>query len=252
MVFREEAYPPVVHHLGTVPHLGHKVPLLITPTRTCRGAESIVTHVDELLPEIRRLYPVSGKRAGLIKRFVTMLERELGPVSERWGYRHLWANDDRARARYGSGRLLPERIALCAASSLAKPLIKHWSPHDEHALMGTLGLINWVFAHVGDALAGGEQFLYGARLSTADVTFATLSAPILLPENYGPSPAVTLAELPAIVAREVVRLRSTAAGVYALRLYRENRNSPPMSTTGQTNHEADRAVRGDRFVSGDS
>ena len=69
--------------------------------------------------------------------------------------------------------------------------------------------------------ADGE-FLVGDRLTIADVTFASLAGPLVMPEQYGATlPA--LEELPQATLDLCQRFRSHPAGVRTLRLYREHR-----------------------------
>ena len=58
--------------------------------------------------------------------------------------------------------------------------------------------------------------------SAADLTFAALAAPVLLPRSYG-SPLPSLDELPSGLLAQVEELRSLPAGDFALRIYRDHR-----------------------------
>ncbi|XZO04321.1 MAG: hypothetical protein ACM65L_11635 [Microcoleus sp.] len=64
--------------------------------------------------------------------------------------------------------------------------------------------------------------LVGDTISAADITFAALAAPVLLPPEH-PVMVSKIAELPIEMAAVIKELQLTAAGVYALRLYREQR-----------------------------
>jgi glutathione S-transferase len=81
-----------------------------------------------------------------------------------------------------------------------------------------------VFEEVSATLADGRRFLVGERFSAADLTFASLSALVLLPANYG-VPLFEPDELPAWARATVDELRATPAGRYGLRLYEEQRRS---------------------------
>jgi glutathione S-transferase len=86
----------------------------------------------------------------------------------------------------------------------------------------SLERVRATFAEVDGRLADGRRYLVGGRLSAADIAFAALAAPIVLPEGYAvPLPGVD--ELPAAMAVLVRELRATPAGQLCLRLYREER-----------------------------
>ncbi|MBI5513064.1 MAG: glutathione S-transferase [Deltaproteobacteria bacterium] len=71
---------------------------------------------------------------------------------------------------------------------------------------------------VAERLSDGRRYLFGERLTAADLTFAAMSAPALLPPSYGvplPSPEA----LPGDVRRAVAEARAHPAGAFALRLF---------------------------------
>lgn len=93
---------------------------------------------------------------------------------------------------------------------------------DATGMARSLARLEATFAAVGAALSDGRPYLVGGRFSAADLTFAALSAPVLLPPAlahlYG-APA----DVPDAFAALIARLRDTPAGAHALRMYAEER-----------------------------
>ena len=82
-----------------------------------------------------------------------------------------------------------------------------------------------VFSQVSGRLYDGRRYLVDARFGAADLTFATLAAPVLLPVGYrGAYPA--LAEVSETMRDKVSRLRETPAGTFALRLFAQQGTYP--------------------------
>jgi glutathione S-transferase len=80
-----------------------------------------------------------------------------------------------------------------------------------------------VFDEVAARLADGRPYLCGERFTAADLTFACLAAPVIVPPQYGvalPQPE----ELPEPTAGDLRRFRGHPAGAYALRLFGTERH----------------------------
>jgi glutathione S-transferase len=86
----------------------------------------------------------------------------------------------------------------------------------------SIEIVRRIFVQVGERLGDGRAFLIDNRFTAADLTFAALAAPVLFPAGYRAAyPA--LDEAPALMRDEVLRLRDTDAGKFALRLFLEER-----------------------------
>ena len=75
----------------------------------------------------------------------------------------------------------------------------------------------------GSPTAG--RYLCGERFTAADLTFACLAAPVIVPPEYGVR-LPQLDELPEDVAATSRAFREHPAGAYALALFRTHRRSP--------------------------
>lgn len=83
-------------------------------------------------------------------------------------------------------------------------------------------VVQEVMDEVADAIADGRPYLTGDTFTAADLTFAALLAPLVLPPDYGaimPSPERFDAETRALIAET----RAHPAGELALAIYRKHR-----------------------------
>jgi glutathione S-transferase len=104
-------------------------------------------------------------------------------------------------------------------------VIRRYLRIDAAAAVAARERVEGVFDAIAARLSDGRRFLLGDRFTAADLAFAALAAPMLLPPRYG-SPLPPPEAMPEGPAREVRRLRAHPAGVFAERLYDEERARP--------------------------
>jgi glutathione S-transferase len=72
-------------------------------------------------------------------------------------------------------------------------------------------------------LADGRRYLVGDRFSAADLTFAALAGPMVVPAEYTVALPQPGHAMPHELLRIVERAREHPAGRHALRMFREHR-----------------------------
>lgn len=85
-------------------------------------------------------------------------------------------------------------------------------------------VVDETFARVGARVADGRPYLCGDRFTAADLTFASLAAPVLMPDAYARHFGATL---PASFLALRDALRATPAGAFAMNLYARDRAARP-------------------------
>ena len=91
--------------------------------------------------------------------------------------------------------------------------------------------IRAIFDEVAARLERGPH-LVGDRITAADLSFAAMAAPALMPPEGHPTDYPDLDQLTPPVASAMRALRAHPAGEYALRLYREERRPAVAKTAG--------------------
>ena len=79
------------------------------------------------------------------------------------------------------------------------------------------------FSRLAQHLADGRRYLIGDSFSVADLTFASLAAPILLPTQH-PVAMPPLDEFPEAARTQIAKWRESPAGEFGLRMYRDHRD----------------------------
>jgi glutathione S-transferase len=212
-----------IHHLqmfawGPALWYGGKktLPILVTRAEVLTDSLDIVRWADARAA--CSLYPPS------LRREIDVLERDLagdfGVETRRIVYDGILRNID-AVALYNAGRAPEaERIALHAFKGLALAFARRYLGVHTAELAQARGHVDRVFDRIGERLADGRAYLFGGDFTAADLTFAAMAAPAVLPAQY-PVPLPPLSVLPDDAAARVGRLREHPAGRFALRLYAE-------------------------------
>ncbi len=175
-------------------------------------------------PAEHRLYPAgaAGPEAAALEAW---LDGGLGPDGRLWMYEQTLPVVQGLAPWALHGVPAWERRAFRVGRHVIDPAIRHFLGVDAAAAAAALERVDRVFDDVGARLADGRRFLLGDRFTAADLAFAALAAPVLLPAAYG-SPLPPPEAVPDAMAREVRRLRAHPAGLFAGRLYDEQRRGP--------------------------
>lgn len=222
--FVEEGHPPLLHvraaRKGRA--TGHSTPVLVVDGRVLPDSTDILEWLQDLPESLWRPYSLDPQQRSEVAELEELFDTRLGPHTRRLAYFHLLQH----RALFlrsvlaGVGR--GERLVFTTLAPVMAFLMRRGMNITPVSAERSLGRIREVFAEIGDRLADGRSYLVGEALTAADLSFAALAAPAVLPPNYG-SPLPALDELPEGMLMTVQDCRSTPAGEFALRMYRDHR-----------------------------
>jgi glutathione S-transferase len=223
MPYREERHVQGIHRLAARrAGGGSTVPVLVTPERTIGESQEILAWVDERTPVEHRLLPDEPEARREVEALCARLDAELGPKGRRLMYVHMLAQRKLVLRFNNAGVPVWEDRTIRHGWPVIARLIERAldirpgsETEDEAAVWRELD-------HVAGLLADGRPYLCGECFSAADLTFAALSAAVLVPPDYGvplPQPDVLAPHTSALVKRA----REHPAGRYALSLYADHR-----------------------------
>ncbi|MDX6508135.1 MAG: glutathione S-transferase, partial [Gaiellaceae bacterium] len=224
VVYVERAHLQFVHRFAARrAGGGTTVPVLVCDAGVLADSSEILLYADDRAPADRRLYPDSETARAEILGLEREFDDRLGPHGRRWMYDRLRRRSDLAR-RYGTAGVPAfERVML----PLLYPAVYAWIDRHLEITSATadesLDEVRAVFDAVAERLADGRRYLCGDGFTAADLTFAALSAPVLMPPGYGvqlPQPG----EIPPAAAEVVEELRAHTAGRHALAMFGDHRS----------------------------
>lgn len=227
VVYSEECHAPFLHRLATRRHRGGSVvPVLDIGATSLTDARQIVDYYDARAPAPLRLEPDDRAAKAEAKQLFDECFDELGVAVRAWAYTYqlpLRTSTSKAWVH----RVPPfERRVIAVAYPLLAAIVKRSLKLRDDGIPAHRATIDATLDRVDARLSDGRRYLTGDRLSAADLAFATLVAPALLPPEYrGPMPA--FAELPAPMRGDVQEISTRPAGQFALRLFAEEREQGP-------------------------
>ncbi len=226
--FQESPQMPPFHR-GAVQKYGvTTVPVLIAdslaePLRmriVKTDSTEILRYLDTLHPG--KLYPPDPELQELITELETLFNLTLGVSTRCWGYSSTLTRE-LLYPRWTLGVPFWQKLLFPIIFPKVEPIIRENYQITSTSATKSYQEIIGVFDRVTEVLSDGRKYLLGDRFSAIDITFAALAVPILQPaEQYIPSTSLDL--LPAQMQADIRNCRSTPAGEFGLRLYRENRH----------------------------
>lgn len=219
--YREESHVPVAHRLVTSRHRGSSVPLLLCADRRITESSDILRYINDQAGGAV-FYPEEPLARTEVSELESQFDRVLGPHSRRWAYWHLLPDSGLMKALWAQGAPRREVLLLPLILPVARKLIRSAYKVTADGAQRSALRLQTVFDEVGERLSDGRPFLVGEQFTAADLTFASLSAPVILPPECQASlPA--LEQVPPAMRDQILRLRDTPAGQYGLQLYSNQR-----------------------------
>jgi glutathione S-transferase len=218
---------------------GMTVPVLVTPEGAIGDSEDILLWVDERTPPEFRLYPPAGPERDAVLAITRRLDTELGPKGRRLMYVNMLPEKAKLLDFNNTGVPRWEDRVMRVGFNVVTPVVKRRlsitpgvEEQDEADLWREL---DWI----AELLSDGRPYLHGDRFGAADLTFASLSAPLVAPSDYG-TPLPVLDDMPAKPREFIARAREHPAGRYALSVVERHRRETISAATASGRSSAGR------------
>lgn len=204
------------------------VPILRIDGETIVDSTAILHALDRRAPPAARLFPDEPAARRDVEQLEELFDTELGVYSRLWVY---------ASYLPGSWPGSLDRLIETAAQGVPRwqpHLLKIMFPVVRRVLSWRLGglqdsrvadglvRVKEIFSAMEQRLEDGRPYLCGDRFTAADLGFACMGAPLVLPREYGirlPEPH----ELPPAMQPEVAAFRDRPAGRFILDLFARHR-----------------------------
>jgi glutathione S-transferase len=223
IAFVEDAYLPVMHMLPTRRAGGKTVPVVVADGRVYADSADIIAYADERAPSGRKLYPTDAGARSEVDAIEAEANAKFGRATRLFAYHHGLPRASVLADLVRPGLTRLQAFVMPALVPLAGLLIRRRYHIDDASAARAQETVRRVFADFSERLEGKRYFL-GDRFTAADLTFAALSAPVVLPEGH-PAMRSHLDGLAPEHRALVEELRATPAGAHVTRMYREERST---------------------------
>jgi glutathione S-transferase len=217
VAFVEETHAPLFSWRGALGAGGGRtVPVLLTEDGVVRESSDVLRWVDTHGRPPAPYFPAGMSE---VEPLVATFDRRLGPATRRIGYFHL-LRGDRAYLQ----EVLTSNVPAWEARAVrilgrGLPLaIRFGLKIDEAGVVRSRKAMDEVLASVNERLSDGRSTLTGDAFTAADLTFAALMGPLVMPPAYAKWFGGD-ARLPAPLAALREEVLATRAGAFVVRIY---------------------------------
>jgi glutathione S-transferase len=219
--YTEERHAPLFHRLATNSVGAKSVPVLVAGVQVLKDSTDILKYLDTIACEDDRLYPSTPELLQKVEMLEGLFNYRLGPAARIWAYSFTLNTPKLAKRRFTFEVPFYERVLFPIVFPVVSSIIRRQFNITSKVVNDAHTQITQIFEYVGDLLADGRTYLVGDRFSAADLTFASLSTPVVRPLGYGDDylDLSNLDQLPLKMAQEVRVFRGTSAGIFALQLW---------------------------------
>lgn len=207
------------------------VPILVTREGPLTESTDIVRYANaHIVDGAERLYPEDPDERAAVDEWMGWLDEEVGPDTRRVVYFHM---EDRSRRKDLTAMVthnVPafERVMFPWAVGVGLRYIRRYLNITEQTVAESKDKARLAFDRLEERLDLGD-FLVGDAFTAADLTFAALMAPTVIPPEYG-WPLPPLEALPPAMMPWVEECRGRPGGQWVLEIYRQlrrSRSQPP-------------------------
>ena len=236
IAYTEHAHVQFLHYLpARLAGGGRTVPVVVAADgQVIADSTDVLRWVDQQ-GGAPPLFPEPGAARAEIETLTRDFDTDLGPPGRRWMYSYILHERELCRDYGLTGVPAWQRRSFPVAFPAIRGFLRWLTDASDESRDAARAAVDRIFERVGTLLADGRPFLVGERLTAADLTFAALSAAVLMPPEYG-VPVPQPGELPPAMGQQVLAWREHAAGRFALRLYAEERERPLPGRSARSHH----------------
>ncbi len=197
-------------------------PVLVKNDGLIYTANSIIQYCEQGCLPSKKLLPTDPAKKKEVLDLYNLFNGQYEDVVTKYVYAQLLSKPPMAKAVFTTRVPLGEKFAYTLQYGSIAAGIKKDNGLDNASTDDLLSFIRRTFEKVNNLLADGRKYLTGDTITLADIAFAAVSSPIILPEECG-NVVPKISQIPDDYRKAVEELRATRAGQFVLDIYQEDR-----------------------------
>jgi len=228
ILYKDEPHAPILSaaimtKLTGVPGMNNN-PVLIKTDALIYSADSIVKYFDQRSLPSKTLIPKDQQKAQEVLALYDLFTGDYEYAMSRYVYSLMIPNKNFATSVITKRIPWNEKLTCRLRYSSLSRILQEQLDLSESTPGERLAYIKTIFKQVEDLLSDGRKYLTGEKITLADIAFASVSAPLIVPYEFG-GVVPPINETPPELRKTINELRTTIAGQFVLRLYYEDRPS---------------------------
>ncbi|MEO8766310.1 MAG: cytochrome P450 [Ginsengibacter sp.] len=226
ILYKDEPHPPhlstkLINRLTGEPGLNNN-PVLIKTDALVYSADSIVRYFDQKSLPSKRLLPDDPQKQKEVLELYDLFTGDYEYETTRYVYSLMLPVRNFAYSLFTQRIPWNEKLTYKMSYAALFAALEKEMKLSESTPAERLAYIKTIFKQVDTILSDGRKYLTGDKLALADIAFASISAPLILPDEFG-GVVAEIDDIPDELRNAVNELRATEAGQFVLRLYHEDR-----------------------------
>jgi len=197
-------------------------PVYLQTDKLIYGSKSIIHLFDQQIPNDRKLFPTDLVNQDLVDSYYNTFTEKMDKYIWQYLFCELFQSKKNTKTFFKKNATVKQKIAyFFKFRSIKKSFIADYEIKELNSIIPFVE-IEKMFNEIDKLLADGRHYLVGNKISAADIALASITAPLILPVEYGGT-ALNFSEISEELRDQIFKFRARPTGQFVMKLYQTDR-----------------------------